>query len=90
VMAGFNYKDEPENARRFLGALGNPFSVIGADRSGRIAIDWGVYGAPETFVIGPDGTIRHKHIGPLSPETAAAMLRRAEETHRNEPVLSKP
>ena len=79
VLAGFNYKDEPENARRFLGALGNPFSVIGADRSGRMAIEWGVYGAPETFVIGPDGTIRHKHIGPLTTETAASVLRRAEE-----------
>ncbi|HEX2137551.1 MAG TPA: DsbE family thiol:disulfide interchange protein [Microvirga sp.] len=67
-VVGINYKDNPENARRFLGALGNPFAAVGVDPSGRAAIDWGVYGVPETFVIGPDGTIRHKHIGPLTPE----------------------
>jgi cytochrome c biogenesis protein CcmG/thiol:disulfide interchange protein DsbE len=66
-VVGINYKDNPENARRFLGSLGNPFAAVGADTSGRAAIDWGVYGVPETFVIGPDGTIRHKHIGPLQP-----------------------
>jgi cytochrome c biogenesis protein CcmG/thiol:disulfide interchange protein DsbE len=68
-VVGINYKDNPENARRFLGALGNPFTAVGVDPNGRTAIDWGVYGVPETFVIGPDGTIRHKHIGPLTPET---------------------
>jgi cytochrome c biogenesis protein CcmG/thiol:disulfide interchange protein DsbE len=67
-VVGINYKDNPENARRFLGALGNPFVAVGADPSGRAAIDWGVYGVPETFVIGPDGTILHKQIGPLTPE----------------------
>jgi cytochrome c biogenesis protein CcmG/thiol:disulfide interchange protein DsbE len=64
-VVGINYKDNPENARRFLGALGNPFAAVGIDPSGRAAIDWGVYGVPETFIVGPDGTIRHKHIGPL-------------------------
>jgi cytochrome c biogenesis protein CcmG, thiol:disulfide interchange protein DsbE len=78
IMAGFNYKDDPENLRRFLGALGNPFSVVGADRTGRMAIDWGVYGAPETFVIGPDGTIRFKHIGPLNEQSAMQVLRAAQ------------
>ncbi len=78
VMAGLNYKDDPENARRFLGALGNPFSVIGADRTGRAAIEWGVYGAPETFVIGPDGTIRFKHVGPLTAQSAADLLARSQ------------
>lgn len=68
-VVGINYKDNPENARRFLGALGNPFTAVGVDPNGRAAIEWGVYGVPETFVIGPDGTIRHKHIGPLTPET---------------------
>ncbi|HEY8380830.1 MAG TPA: DsbE family thiol:disulfide interchange protein [Microvirga sp.] len=68
-VVGINYKDNPENARRFLGALGNPFAAVGVDPNGRTSIDWGVYGVPETFVIGPDGTIRHKHIGPLTPET---------------------
>jgi cytochrome c biogenesis protein CcmG, thiol:disulfide interchange protein DsbE len=66
-VVGINYKDSPDNARRFLRELGNPFAAIGADSSGRAAIDWGVYGVPETFVVGPDGTIRHKHIGPLQP-----------------------
>ena len=68
-VVGINYKDNPENARRFLGALGNPFAAVGVDPNGRAAIDWGVYGVPETFIVGPDGTIRHKHVGPLTPET---------------------
>jgi cytochrome c biogenesis protein CcmG/thiol:disulfide interchange protein DsbE len=67
-LVGINYKDDPENARRFLGALGNPFAAVGADPNGRTAIDWGVYGVPESFIIGPDGTIRYKQIGELSPE----------------------
>lgn len=66
-LVGINYKDSPENARRFLGTLGNPFAAVGVDPNGRTAIDWGVYGVPETFVIGPDGTIRYKHIGPITP-----------------------
>ncbi len=66
-VVGINYKDQPENARRFLGALGNPFAAVGVDTSGRAAIDWGVYGVPESFVIAPDGTIAYKHVGPLSP-----------------------
>jgi cytochrome c biogenesis protein CcmG/thiol:disulfide interchange protein DsbE len=73
-LVGINYKDNPENARRFLGSLGNPFAAIGADTSGRAAIDWGVYGVPETFVVGPDGTIRYKHIGPLLPEQMPAFM----------------
>jgi cytochrome c biogenesis protein CcmG, thiol:disulfide interchange protein DsbE len=71
-VVGINYKDNPENARRFLGALGNPFTAVGVDPNGRTAIDWGVYGVPETFVIAPDGTIRHKQIGPLTPEAMPA------------------
>jgi cytochrome c biogenesis protein CcmG/thiol:disulfide interchange protein DsbE len=72
-IAGINYKDVPENAVRFLGALGNPFSRIGADRQGAASIDWGVYGVPETFIV-KDGIIVHKHIGPLTEETLAADL----------------
>ena len=64
-LAGINYKDAPENARRFLGRFGNPFDAVGVDAAGRAAIEWGVYGVPETFVVGPDGTIRHKHIGAI-------------------------
>ena len=57
VLAGFNYKDKPDNAARFLGSLGNPFAMIGRDESGRAAIDWGVYGVPETFIVGRDGEL---------------------------------
>jgi cytochrome c biogenesis protein CcmG/thiol:disulfide interchange protein DsbE len=65
TVAGLNYKDEAENARRFLGELGNPYAAVGADGTGRTAINWGVYGVPETFVVGRDGTIRFKHVGPI-------------------------
>ncbi|MBZ9745781.1 DsbE family thiol:disulfide interchange protein [Mesorhizobium sp. CO1-1-7] len=74
AMAALNYKDRPENARRFLGDLGNPFQAIGVDEAGRTAIDWGVYGVPETFVIGKDGKIAYKHVGPLTPESAKELL----------------
>jgi cytochrome c biogenesis protein CcmG/thiol:disulfide interchange protein DsbE len=65
VMVGINYKDTAEDAVRFLGRLGNPFSAVGADPDGKAAIEWGVYGVPETFVVSPEGTILHKHVGPL-------------------------
>ncbi|MEW6632709.1 MAG: DsbE family thiol:disulfide interchange protein [Pseudomonadota bacterium] len=74
TFAALNYKDQPENARRFLGDLGNPFQAIGVDPAGRTAIDWGVYGVPETFVIGKDGKIAYKHVGPLTPESARDLL----------------
>lgn len=77
ALVGLNYKDEAENARRFLGALGNPFSAVGADRAGRAAIEWGVYGVPETFLIGPDGRILDKHVGPLDGQAASRMLAKA-------------
>lgn len=67
-LVGINYKDETENARRFLGTLGNPFSAVGVDPNGRSAIDWGVYGVPETFIVDGAGIIRRKHVGPLSFE----------------------
>lgn len=65
---GLNYKDQPENAARWLNTLGDPYTRTGADRDGRVSIDWGVYGVPETFVVGKDGRIAHKHIGPLMPK----------------------
>lgn len=74
VLASINYKDKPENARRFLGELGNPFDAIGVDSNGRTAIDWGVYGVPETFLVGADGTIRYKHVGPLTPHSVRTAL----------------
>jgi len=66
-IVGINYKDSPDNARRFLGRYGNPFAANGADAKGRAAIEWGVYGVPETFVIGRDGRIAYKLIGPITP-----------------------
>jgi cytochrome c biogenesis protein CcmG/thiol:disulfide interchange protein DsbE len=65
TLAGLNYKDRPENARRFLGELGNPFAAIGVDASGRAGIDWVVYGVPETYIVGRDGRIAWKHVGPF-------------------------
>ena len=63
---GLNYKDRPEDAAKWLDDLGDPYTRTGADLDGRVAIDWGVYGVPETFVISADGVIVHKHIGPVS------------------------
>jgi len=67
-LVGLNYKDQPENARRFLTALGNPYAAIGADENGRVGIDWGVYGVPETYVIDKAGVIRFKQIGPVTQD----------------------
>jgi cytochrome c biogenesis protein CcmG/thiol:disulfide interchange protein DsbE len=67
-LYGINYKDEPDAAKQWLASLGDPFLRIGADHSGRVAIDWGVYGVPETFLIDANGTIRYKHVGPITPE----------------------
>jgi len=69
-LVSINYKDDPENARRFLGTLGVPFSAIGADINGRVAINWGVYGVPESFVVDGKGYIRFKQIGPIVTEQA--------------------
>jgi cytochrome c biogenesis protein CcmG/thiol:disulfide interchange protein DsbE len=73
-LFGLNYKDEPENARRFLGTLGQPYAAAGADQAGRAAVDWGVYGVPETFVIDGAGMIRYKFIGPLTAEAVTSVL----------------
>lgn len=67
-IVGINYKDSPENALRFLGALGNPYKRVGTDRKGRIAIEWGFYGIPETLLVGPDGLVKHKVVGPITAE----------------------
>jgi len=75
-LFGMNYKDEPENAVRFLGTLGQPFAAVGADRDGRTAVDWGVYGVPETFIVDGNGMIRYKHIGPLTEESIAGEMAR--------------
>jgi cytochrome c biogenesis protein CcmG/thiol:disulfide interchange protein DsbE len=73
-LIGVNYKDQPTAARRFLGRYGNPYSAVGADSSGRGAIEWGVYGMPETFVIDGKGTIVFKHVGPITAESLEAKI----------------
>jgi cytochrome c biogenesis protein CcmG/thiol:disulfide interchange protein DsbE len=73
-VAGINYKDQPSQALRFLAQLGNPFAMIGVDTAGRAAIEWGVYGVPETFIVGRDGTIRYKLVGPLTDANLARFM----------------
>jgi len=74
-IVGINYKDQAENARRFLGRYGDPYAANGADDNGRAAIEWGVYGVPETFVVGRDGHIAYKLIGPITPDNLDTVLK---------------
>jgi len=74
-LVGINYKDAPDNARRFLGRYGNPFGIVGVDGNGRASIEWGVYGVPETFVVGRDGTIVYKLVGPVTPQNVDRVLK---------------
>lgn len=73
-IVGLNYKDSPDNARRFLGGLGNPYGQVGVDPGGRASIEWGVYGVPETFVVDGQGRIAFKFVGPLSEESVRTKL----------------
>ncbi|MEM7523847.1 MAG: DsbE family thiol:disulfide interchange protein [Pseudomonadota bacterium] len=81
-IRGFNYKDTPEQAKAFLSALGDPYSAIGQDRTGRAGIEWGVYGVPETFVINGEGRIIYKHIGPVQARDLRERIRPAIEQAR--------
>ena len=74
-IIGINHKDQPENARRFIGRYGNPFAAVGADANGRASIDWGVYGVPETFVIDRDGRIAYKLVGPITADNLETALK---------------
>ena len=74
-VVGINYKDSAENARRFLGRYGNPFGIVGVDANGRASIEWGVYGVPETFIVGREGTIVYKLVGPVTPDNINTVLR---------------
>jgi cytochrome c biogenesis protein CcmG/thiol:disulfide interchange protein DsbE len=80
---GLNYKDEPDDAARWLNTMGDPYTRTGADRSGRVSIDWGVYGVPETFVVAKDGRIALKQIGPITEdaleETILPLVRRLQQ-----------
>ncbi len=75
LVVGYNYKDSAEDATRWLGEYGNPFALIVQDEDGSAALDWGIYGAPETFVIDAKGVVRFKHIGPLTPEVIEKSIR---------------
>jgi cytochrome c biogenesis protein CcmG/thiol:disulfide interchange protein DsbE len=68
-LLGINQKDAPQNANAFLTELGNPYDAIGVDANGRVSIDWGVYGVPETFIVDANGIIRAKHIGPINADS---------------------
>ena len=73
-LVGINYKDDADNALRFLARFGNPFAAAGADQNGRAAIEWGVYGVPETFVVSRDARIAYKLVGPVTPENFESIL----------------
>ena len=74
-VIGINYKDSPDNARRFLSRYGNPYGIVGVDGNGRAAIEWGVYGVPETFIVGREGTIVYKMVGPVTLENIDTELK---------------
>jgi len=74
-LIGINYKDAPDNAQRFLGLYGNPFASVGVDGNGRAAIEWGVYGVPETFIVGRDGKIAYKLVGPITPDNLDSVVK---------------
>ncbi len=74
-VIGINYKDEPDNARRFLGRFGDPYAATGADKNGRTSIEWGVYGVPETFVVGKDAHIAYKMVGPITADNFDTVLK---------------
>jgi len=74
-LVGINYKDQADNARRFLGRYGNPFAAAGTDGNGRASMEWGVYGVPETFIVGRDGKIAYKLVGPITPANLQAVIK---------------
>jgi len=84
-IVGINYKDQAENARRFLGRYGNPFAAVGVDANGRTSIDWGVYGVPETFIVGRDGRIAYKLVGGITERNIDTVLKTQIEKALNTP-----
>lgn len=89
-LHGLNYKDAPADAARWLDTLGDPYTRTAADRDGRVAIDFGVYGVPETFVVGADGRIAYKHIGPLTQHDIDATVMPLVERLRREARGAQP
>lgn len=84
-LHGLNYKDAPDNAAQWLNTMGDPYMRTGADLDGRVAIDWGVYGVPETFVIGADGVIAYKHIGAVTEQALSQTIMPLVESLRKSP-----
>lgn len=74
TIRGINYKDKPGDALAWLAAHGNPYKSIGADEAGRVSIDWGVYGVPETYIVDRQGRIRYRHVGPLAPAVVESAI----------------
>ena len=93
-LDGIAYKDKPEESRRFLDRLGNPFGHVGVDRDGTTAIDFGVYGVPETYVVDGTGHIRYRHVGPLTAEDVKEkilpLIARITSSAGSPPVSTKP
>lgn len=87
---GLNYKDKPADAAQWLDTLGDPYTRTGADRDGRVAIDWGVYGVPETFVVSAEGRIVHKHIGPITEKDLVETILPLVERLRREAKGARP
>jgi cytochrome c biogenesis protein CcmG/thiol:disulfide interchange protein DsbE len=81
-IVGINQKDQPDNARRFLGLKGNPYAAVGVDPNGRASVEWGVYGVPETFVVKGDGTIAFKLVGPVTEANLASFRAEIEKALR--------
>ncbi|MDH3693169.1 MAG: DsbE family thiol:disulfide interchange protein [Gammaproteobacteria bacterium] len=84
TIIGLNHKDKDADAKRWLSDLGNPYEMIAVDMDGAVSIEWGVYGVPETFVIDKAGTVRYKHIGPVTEQDLAQTIRPLLETLQQE------
>jgi cytochrome c biogenesis protein CcmG/thiol:disulfide interchange protein DsbE len=89
-LHGLNYKDRPDDAAKWLNTFGDPYTRTGADLNGRVAIDWGVYGVPETFVVSADGRIAYKHIGPVTEQALKETILPLVERLRTEAKEPKP
>lgn len=83
-LYGINYKDKPDDARKWLEELGNPYNRIGADETGRAGIEWGISGVPETFLIDASGTVVWRYVGPIATEQSQNDLRAALNAARGE------
>jgi cytochrome c biogenesis protein CcmG, thiol:disulfide interchange protein DsbE len=88
-LIGINYKDASGSARRFLSRYGNPFASVGVDGDGRAAIEWGVYGVPETFIVDRNAKIAYKLVGPITPENIGSALMAEIDKAVNAPSISR-